>query len=81
MYYIVSEIYIGEGFLEGCFYCYFQHVISAIANESLFLIKRAPETQNLCYCNTECLPKPNQQNIKYSSLFQTKNFVPHKYKQ
>ena len=50
MYYIVSEICIGGHFLEACFNCYFQQIISAVANESLIpynLIKKAPETQNL----------------------------------
>ena len=48
---MVSEICIGGRFLEDCFYCYSQQIISAIVNESLIpykkLIKRAPETQNL----------------------------------
>ena len=35
MYYIVSEILIGECFLEDCLYCYYQQVISAVAKESL----------------------------------------------
>ena len=50
MYYIVSEICIGGRFLEYCFYCYSQQIISSVANESLIsykLLKRAPETQNL----------------------------------
>ena len=42
------------------------------------LVKRAPETQNLQYCKTKCQPKPNQRNVKYSSVFRTKDFVPHK---
>ena len=48
MCYIVSEICLGGRFLEDCFYCYSQQIISAIANESLIpynLMKRAPETQ------------------------------------
>ena len=50
MYHIVSEIFIGGRFLEDCFYCYSQQIISAAANESLIphnLTKRAPETKNL----------------------------------
>ena len=50
MYYIVSGIYIGGRFLEDCFYCYYQQIIFAVANESLIpynLTKRASETQNL----------------------------------
>ena len=50
MYYIMSETYIDERFLEDCFYCFSQQIISAVANESPIpynLIKRAPETQNL----------------------------------
>ena len=56
MYYIVSEICIAGRFLEGCFYCYSQQIISAVAKESLNpynFIQRAPETQNLSYWNTE----------------------------
>ena len=48
MYYIVSEICICGRFLEECFYCYSQQVISVVANKSLNsynLIKRASETQ------------------------------------
>ena len=39
MYYIVSEICIGGRFLDNYFYCYFQQIMSAIANESLILYK------------------------------------------
>ena len=84
MYYIVLEICTVGRFLEEFFYYYSQQIISAIANESLIpynFIKRAPETQNLQYCNIECHPKPNQKSIKYSSVFRTNDFVPHKYKQ
>ena len=35
MSYIVSEIWIGERFLEDEFYYYSQQIISAVANESL----------------------------------------------
>ena len=45
MYYIVLEICIGGHFLEDCFYCLSQKVISAITNESLVLynvIEREP---------------------------------------
>ena len=83
MYSITSEIYIGGRYLEDCFYCYFQQIISAVANEYLILyhlIKRAPETHSL-YCNTECPPKSNQKVVKYSSVLRTKDFVPRKYKQ
>ena len=44
MYYIVPEKCIGERFLEDCFYCYSQEIISAVANQSLIpynLIRRA----------------------------------------
>ena len=50
MYYVVSEMCIGGGFLEGCFYCYSQQIITAIDNESLIpynFLKPALETQNL----------------------------------
>ena len=49
MYYIMSEICIGERSLGYCF-CYSQQIIYAVANEYLIpydLIKRAPETQKL----------------------------------
>ena len=81
MYYIVLEICVGGSFLEDCFYCYSQQIISAVGSEYLIpnnLVKRAPETQNLQYCKTKCQPKPNQRNVKYSSVFRTKDFVPHK---
>ena len=35
MYYMVSEIHIDGRFLEDCFYCYYQQIISAVAQESL----------------------------------------------
>ena len=50
IYYIVSEICIGGRFLEDCFYCYSQQIISAVAKGSLIsynLIQKVPETQNL----------------------------------
>ena len=62
MYYIMLEICADGRFTEDSFYCYFQQK-SAAANESVIpynLIKRAPELQNLQYCNTEYHPKPNQ---------------------
>ena len=58
--------------------------VTAVANESLVpykLIKRAPERQNLQYCNTECRPKPNKKKMKCSLVFRARDFVPHKYKQ
>ena len=45
MYYIVSKICLGGHFLENCFYCYSQQIISTVANEPLIpynLTKRAP---------------------------------------
>ena len=45
MYYEVSEICIGDHFLEDCFYCYSQQTKSAIVNEFLVpynLVKRTP---------------------------------------
>ena len=33
--YIVPQVCIGGRFLEGCFYCYSQEIISAVANKSL----------------------------------------------
>ena len=47
MYYTVSKICIAGCFLEDCFYCYSQQIISAVANESLIpynLVKRAKQT-------------------------------------
>ena len=44
MYYLVLEICIGGHFFEDCFYCYFQQIKSAVANDSLIVynfIKRA----------------------------------------
>ena len=52
--------------------CYSQQIISATAKESLIpynRTQRAPETQNLSYCNTECNVKPNQKNVKLGSAF------------
>ena len=36
MYYTVLEICIAQRFLEDCFYCYSQYVISALANKSKY---------------------------------------------
>ena len=61
MYYLVLEIDNGRLFLEDCFYCYSQQIISTVAKESLIsynLRQRAPETQNLKCCNT--IYYPNQ---------------------
>ena len=72
MYYIVSEIYIGRRFLEGCFYYYSQKTMFAVAKESLIPYKPAQgaaKTQTFDTCNTECHPKPNQTNIKFGSAF------------
>ena len=72
MYYIVSEIYIGRRFLEGCFYYYSQKTMFAVAKESLIPDKPAQgaaKTQTFDTCNTECHPKPNQTNIKFGSAF------------
>ena len=83
MYYILLEIRIGERFLEDSCCCYSQQVTSVVANASLVpynLTKRTPETQNVSYCNHEWQPKPNQRNIKYSSVFGTKGFVSHECK-
>ena len=42
MYYVVSEICTGENCLEDYFYCYFQQIKSAVANESLiaYILKK-----------------------------------------
>ena len=79
----MSEICISRRF-KADLYCFFQKFISVVANESQIsynLLKGAPETQNLWYCNAECQPKPNQEDVKYSLLLRTTDFVPHKYKQ
>ena len=71
----MSEIYIGRSFLRDG--CYSQHIISAVAKESLIpynLTQRAPETQNVLYCNTKCHPKLNKTKIKYGSVFLKGNF-------
>ena len=46
MYYIVSEIYIGGLFLEDCFYCYSQQIISTATKESRFPITLSKSTRN-----------------------------------
>ena len=46
----MSEICIGGRFLEDCFYCYSQQIISAVAKESLIpynLTQITLETQKL----------------------------------
>ena len=50
MYYLVSEAYIGGQFLEECFHCYSQQILSGVLNESLIsynLITRATEKHPL----------------------------------
>ena len=72
MYYIVSEIYIAGRFLESCFYCYLQQIISVVAKESLNsynFIQKAPEKQNLSYWNMECHHKSNQTKFKIRLRF------------
>ena len=83
IYYIVLEICTGERFLEECFYYYFQQIISAVVNVFLIpykLMKKATETQNFWYGNTQCQPKPNQKNfLEQEILFHTnKNKSAHK---
>ena len=63
VYYEVTYICIDGRFVEDCFCYHSEQIISAIANKYLIpfnLMKRAPETQNLSYCNTEFQPEPNQ---------------------
>ena len=79
---IVSEICIGRRFLEDCFCCYYQQITPAKANESLIphnLIKKHQKYRifNTVTPNAAHL-KPNLKNVKYSSVFRTKDFVPHK---
>ena len=79
---IVSEIYIDRRFLKDS--CYSQQIISAVAKEYLIpynLIQRAPETQNLQYCNTKYQAKPNEVNVKCSSFFRMAGFVLYTHKQ
>ena len=74
----MSEICIGGRFLEDYFSCYSQQLLSVVANESLipyYFIKRSAETQNLWYCNSECQSKTNKNNVKYSLVFRTKDFL------
>ena len=52
MYYIVSKICIGGRFLEDCFYCYSQQIISAVANESLIPYNLIKEHQKHRTFNT-----------------------------
>ena len=66
MYYKVSEICIGGHFLEDCFYCYSQQIVSVVANESLNaynFIKRVPEKQAF---NT-VTPNANPNQIKINA--------------
>ena len=66
-------------FLRELFYCYSQEIISAVANMSLIpykLIKKAPETQNLLYCNTECQPRLNKK-CKNTAQFSEQEILFH----
>ena len=74
MYNVLYSVIGGRFLLEDYFVVIPQQIISATANQSLItynLIKRAPETQNLKYCNTESQHKPNQ-NVKYISVLEHK---------
>ena len=59
IYYIAPEIFIGECFLEDCFYCYCQQIISALPylkNLWFFITFRIHRTFNTVSLNTT----PNQ---------------------
>ena len=48
--YSVGKKYTGGRFLENCFYCYSQQIMTVVPKESMIpynLTQRAPETQNL----------------------------------
>ena len=61
----MSEICIDGRLLQEYFYCYLQQIMFAVQP----------------YCNTKCHPKPNLKNVKYRSVFRSKDFVPHSVKQ
>ena len=84
MYYIVLEICIAGHFLWDSFYCYSQQFISAVPNEFLILNNLKKEHQKHVTFNTvtpNANPNQSKKNIKYSSVFRTKDFAPHKYEQ
>ena len=81
-YYIVSEICIGGRFSEDCFHCYSQQI--TIATESLIpynITKKTPETQNILIIEHRMSHQTISKYITYNSVFGTKDFVPHKFKQ
>ena len=68
-------MFFGGRFLEDCCYRYSQQIISAVPNEAQILhnlIKRAPETQKHCYCNTKCHPKPKKKINKIQLFLRQK---------
>ena len=88
MYYIALKICIGGPFLQDCLYCYSRQIISAVTNESLipYNLKKSTRNKeplilyNLMPTQTN-QKKKEKKRVKYSSVFRTKDFVPHKYKQ
>ena len=58
MYYIVPEKCIGERFLEDCFYCYSQEIISAVTNRfPITSLEEHINNKNTCkmVCKMQCL--------------------------
>ena len=78
----MSEICIGGRFSEDCFHCYSQQI--TIATESLIpynITKKTPETQNILIIEHRMSHQTISKYITYDSVFGTKDFVPHKFKQ
>ena len=78
-YYIVSDMCIGGGFLEECFCCYSQQIISAVPSEFLIPYNLKNRTFNTVAPNSNS--NQIKKNVKYSLALRTKDFVLHKYKQ
>ena len=72
MYYKVSEICIAGHFLENCFYCYSQQIVSVVANESLNaynFIKRVPEKQTFNTVTPNANPNQIKINVTNTAMF------------
>ena len=70
MYYIISEKWIRGHFLEDCFYCYSQQIISVVAKESLIpnnFIQRAPKNTEPSKLWHRVTPQTKSKNVKYGS--------------
>ena len=63
MYYIVSEIYTGGRFLQDCFYCYSQQIISAVATEPLISFNLIQGSTNLIFACTDFHARKTYVNV------------------